>query len=202
MTTKKTRLAQLITDEQIKRGLSERDAAAEMGVIQQTFSAWKRGVVPRDNKLAGLTAFLKLTPEQMAELVDEAAASLGTTKLPRMGSFDTAREYGRIADRKEGKWKFDTSRTAIPSGRYAISMDTKCMEPALRLGTRVWADPGVFAKIGDEVMVHTSSGFAWIGVLAHWETGKATITRYQPEDWRRELDNVVAVHTIVLAERI
>lgn len=197
---KKTRLAQLITDEQIKRGLSERDAAAEIGVIQQTFSAWKRGVVPRDNKLATLSKFLKLTPEQMAELVDEAAASLGSTKLPRMGSFDTAREYGRIADRKEGKWRFDTSRTAIPSGRYAITMDTRAMEPALRLGTRVWADPGVFAKVGDEVMVHVASGFAWIGILEHWETGRAVITR--PDGWRRELDNVVAVHTIVLAERI
>lgn len=200
MTAKKTRLAQMIAAEQIKRGLNERDAAAHCGVIQQTFSAWKRGVVPRDNKLAGLTAFLGISPEMMDELVEEAAVSLGSTKLPRMGSFDTAREYGRIADRKDGKWKFDTSRTAIPAGRYAIQMDTKCMEPALRLGTRVWADPAVLTKAGDEVMVHTASGFAWIGVLEHYELGKATISR--PDGWRKELDNVVAVHTIVLAERI
>lgn len=200
MTPKKTRLATLISQEQIKRGLSERDAAAECGVIQQTYSAWKRGVVPRDNKLAGLTAFLGISPEAMDELIDEAAAEAVSTKLPRMGSFDTAREYGRIADRRDGKWKFDTSRTAIPAGRYAISMDTRAMEPALRLGTRVWADPAVLTKAGDEVMVHTASGFAWIGVLEHYELGRAAITR--PDGWRRELDNVVAVHTIVLAERI
>ena len=200
MTAKKTRLAQMIADEQIKRGLNERDAAALCGVIQQTFSAWKRGTVPRDNKLAGLTSFLGISPEMMSELIDEAAVSLGSTKLPRIGSFDTAREYGRIADRKEGKWKFDTSRTAIPAGRYAVTMDTRAMEPALRLGTRVWADPAVMARAGDEVMVHTASGFAWVGILEHWELGRAVITR--PGGWRRELDNVVAVHTIVLAERI
>ncbi len=200
MTAKKTRLAQAIAAKQIELGLNERDAAAKCQVIQQTFSAWKRGVVPRDNKLAALTAFLGVSPEEMGRLVDEAGAELGATKLPRMGSFDTAREYGRLADRKEGKWRFDTSRTAIPSGRYAITMDTRAMEPALRLGTRAWADPGVFARVGDEVMVHVASGFAWVGVLEHWETGRATITR--PDGWRRELDNVVAVHTIVLAERI
>lgn len=200
MTAKKTRLATLISQEQIKRGLNERDAAAECGVIQQTFSAWKRGVIPRDNKLAAIAAFIGVAPEMMDELIDEAAAEAVSTKLPRMGSFDTAREYGRIADRKEGKFKFDTSRTSIPAGRYAISMDTRAMEPALRLGTRVWADPAVLTKAGDEVMVHTASGFAWIGVLEHYELGRAVITR--PDGWRRELDNVTAVHTIVLAERI
>lgn len=200
MTAKKTRLAQMIADEQIKRGLNERDAAALCDVIQQTFSAWKRGVIPRDNKLAAITEFLHITPAAMDELIEEAKASIDSTKLPRMGSFATAREYGRIADRKEGKFKFNTSRTAIPAGRYMVTMDTKCMEPALRLGTRAWADPAVLTKAGDEVMVHTASGFAWIGVLEHYELGKAVITR--PDGWRKELDNVTAVHTIVLAERI
>lgn len=200
MTPKKSRLAQMIGAEQIKRGLNERDAAAACGVIQQTFSAWKRGVVPRDNKLSAITEFLGISPEAMSELIDEAGQEAVSSKLPRLGSFSAAREYGRVVDRKDGKWKFDTSRTAIPAGRYMVTMDTKAMEPALRVGTRVWADPAVFARVGDEVMVFVDSGFAWIGILEHWETGRATITR--PDGWRRELDNVVAVHAIVLAERI
>jgi transcriptional regulator with XRE-family HTH domain len=200
MPEKKTRLAQMITAEQVKRGFTDRQASDEVGVMQQTYSAWKRGAVPRPNKRAGLAAFLRISADMMAELADEAHESLGSTKLPRMGSFDTAREYGRVVDRKEGKYKFDTSRKAVPEGRYKIPIDTKCMEPALRVGTTAWADPGVFSKPGDEVMVHTAAGFSWIGILADWETGRATIAR--PDGWRRELDNVVAVHTIVLAERI
>lgn len=200
MTTKKTKLAAMISQEQIKRGMNERDAASECGVIQQTFSAWKRGVVPRDNKLAGVIKFLGISPETMTTLVDEAGHDTTKGKLARMGSFATTREYGKISDRKDGKWKFDTSRTSIPAGRYMVTMDTKCMEPALRLGTRAWVDPAVFARVGDEVMVHVASGFAWVGVLDHWETGKATIRR--PDGWRRALENVVAVHTIVLSERV
>lgn len=196
----KTRLATLISQEQIKRGMNERSAAEACGVIQQTFSAWKRGVVPRDNKLAAIASFLGITPEEMSKLVEEASTEATTAKLPRMGSFDHAREYGRLIDEAEGKWIFDTSRKAIPEGRYSIKVETRAMEPALRQGARVWADPGVTARAGDEVMVHVDGGFAWIGVLQHYEIGRASITR--PNGWRRDLDNVVAVHTIVLAERI
>ncbi len=200
MSEKKTHLAQMIAEEQVKKGLSEREAAAAMGVIQQTYSAWKRGVIPRDNKRQAVVDFLGISFERMQELVDQAAESIGATKLPRMGSFDLARQYGRVVDRKEGKYKFDTSRKAVPEGRYAIAVDTKVMEPALRVGTKAWIDPAVFSKPGDEVIVHTSVGFSWIGILEGFETGKATIT--QPNGERREINKVVAVHTIVLAERI
>lgn len=196
----KTRLATLIAAEQMRRGLTEREAATLCGVLQQTFSAWKRGVVPRDNKRQTLSTFLGISLDELNAAAADAESEQTTAKLPRIGSFDHARQYGRLIDEAEGKWTFDTSRKAVPEGRYSIQVDTRAMEPALRVGTRVWADPAVTARIGDEVMVHVDGGFAWIGVLQHYEIGRASITR--PNGWRRDLDNVVAVHTIVLAERI
>lgn len=196
----KTRLASLIAAEQMRRGLTEREAATLCGVLQQTFSAWKRGVVPRDNKRQTLSTFLGLSLNDLNAAVADAESEQTTAKLPRMGSFDTVRQYGRLDDEVEGRWIFDTSRKAVPEGRYSIQVETRAMEPALRQNTRVWADPSVTARVGDEVMVHVDGGSAWIGILEHWEIGKASISR--PNGWRRTIENVVAVHTIVLAERI
>lgn len=200
MTIKKTRLAQMITAEQTRRGIYERVAAVECGVSQQTFGGWKGGNIPRSNKHAALANFLGISFSTMDELIEEAEITNASAKIPHLSTFDTAREYGRVVDRKEGKFKFDTARKAVPTGRYLISMETNCMEPIFRVGTRVWIDPAVITREGDEVIVHTAGGFAWIGLLDHWELGRATISR--PSGWKRELDNVTAVHSIVLSERV
>jgi transcriptional regulator with XRE-family HTH domain len=200
MAISKTELAQAVLDRQEELAITESAAAKMCGASQQTFSAWKRGSIPRPLTRAALAEFLGISKDEMKRLITAAEASAASEKLPRLGSFSTSSEYGRMVDRKDGKYKFDTSRKAVPEGRYAISIDTKVMEPRLRVGTKAWIDPSVFARPGDEVVVHVNGGFSWIGVLESYETGHAMISR--PDGSKKELTNVAAVHTIVLAERI
>lgn len=190
----KTRLMQMLANEQKRRDWTDRQCAEFLGELQQTFSTWKRGSLPRLPK-PKLAAFLQISDDMLEELVDEARQSTGSTKLPRLAA---VREYGRIADRKTGRYKFDTTRKTVPEGRYMVSIDTKVMEPALHVGTKAWLDPTVWPKVGDEVMVITHAGVGWIGVLA--EFGQVVkLTRYNGEPVTA--DNVAAVHVIVLSER-
>lgn len=191
----------MLMREQSQRGLTDRQAAGEIGVLQQTFSTWKSGSVPRPNKYRAVADWLRISPDMMVELAEEAQQSTGNTKLPRL---DRAREYGRISDRKDGKFKFDpvnAGRKRIPEGRYSISIDTKVMEPALLVGTKAWLDPAVWPRVGNDVIVHAKGGVAWLGRLEKMGDGVAEISQYAG-DGSVTVKDVQAIHVVVLAERV
>ncbi|UYE95828.1 hypothetical protein KNLIENLN_00015 [Sinorhizobium phage NV1.1.1] len=198
-----SRLSQMLLNEQAKRGLTDYKAAKEIGVLQQTYSSWKHGSVPRPNRYAAIAGWLHISIDMARELCEEAVASTGNTKLPRVAP---VAEAGRVADRKEGKFKFDPgssggSGSRIPSSRYTVSVDTRVMEPALLVGTKAWLDPSVWPKVGNEVMVHGKGGIAWLGRLESLENGRAEISRYALGN-RITIDDVQAVHAVVLSERV
>jgi len=196
---KKTRLAQMIAAEQRNREQNDRQAAEAIGASQQTFHAWKRGTIPRPAFRPALAGWLRISPDMMDELCDEAVDSKGTTKLPKLG---LAREYGRVSDRKSGMFKFEpvnAGRKAIPEGRYSVVVDTKIMEPAFRVGCKVWLDPGAWPAVGDDVIVHSDGGRAWIGRLASWGGDEATLERYAGEPVT--VKPVRAVHVVTVAAR-
>ncbi|PDT86532.1 hypothetical protein CO676_02255 [Sinorhizobium sp. BJ1] len=189
----------MLLNEQAKRGLTDYKAAKEIGVLQQTYSSWKHGSVPRPNRYAAIAGWLHISIDMARELCEEAVASTGNTKLPRVDQ-----PAGRISDRKEGRFKFDPVNTGskrIPSSRYAISVDTKVMEPALLVGTKAWLDPAVWPQVGNEVIVHARGGVAWLGRLESLENGRAEISRYALGN-RITIDDVQAVHAVVLSERV
>lgn len=194
MPEKKTILAKMLIDEQKARGMTDREVAAELGVLQQTYSTWKANRVPRDKAHDAIAAFLRVSSARVAELADEASVPDET----HLSAYASARVYGRVSDRKEGKFKFDTSRKKVPEGRYAIVVDTKVMEPAFRVGLKAWLDPSVWPKVGDDVIAH-SRGVGWIGRLAELGT-VVRLERYSGEPV--EVKDVDAVHVIVLAERV
>ncbi|WP_245422910.1 hypothetical protein [Rhizobium sp. S9] len=187
--------------EQTKQGLTDREVAAKYDWLQQTFSRWKMGSLPRAHMFASIASFLNISPDMVRELVDEAAQSTGNTKLPV--AFSGVRTYGKVTDRKDGKYVFEAfnqGRKRIPEGRYAILIDTKVMEPALLVGTKAWLDPGSWPKPGNEVMVHAKGGAAWIGRLVSLAGDRAEIER--PAAGAMTIRDVEAVHVIVLSERV
>ncbi|QWY83254.1 XRE family helix-turn-helix protein [Rhizobium phage RHph_X2_25] len=195
-----SRLSQMLLNEQGRRGQTDREAAAEIGVLQQTYSAWKHKTIPRPNTFGPLAKFLNISIEMLEELCEEARESTGSTKLPRL---DKAREYGRVSDRKEGKFKFDpvnVGRKRIPEGRYTILVGTNVMEPALLYGTKAWLDPAVWPRVGNEVLVHSKGGVAWLGRLEALDNGRAEISQHG--GGRIVVDDVQAVHAVVLSERV
>lgn len=197
MPEKKSRLAQLIIDEQKSRGLTDRESAGEIDVLQQTYSTWKAGRIPREKTWPSLAKFLKMSEIDLRALIDDA--SVATGKIPPLTVYSNVRTYGRMADRKEAKLKFDTSRKNVPEGRYAVIVDTKIMEPALPVGCKAWLDPGIWPKPGHDVVAH-ARGNGWIGRLAKLENGNATLHRFGADPI--EIADVDAVHVIVLSERI
>lgn len=192
MPEKKTRLARMLVAKQKELGWTDMAISSQLGVLQQTYSSWKRGGVPRTPP-AGLAAFLGVTDDALLTMMKEARESSEGTAIPV-----AARVYGRISDRKTGKFKFDTSRKALPEGRYAVVIDTKVMEPALLVGTKAWLDPSVSPKIGHEVLVH-QRGIAWLGRLAEFgETVRLDRHNAPPIEVR----DVVAVHVVIASERV
>src|SRR5690606_25763655 len=85
----KTRLMQMLANEQKRRDWTDRQCAEFLGELQQTFSTWKRGSLPRLPK-PRLAAFLQISDDMLAELVQESRESTGSTKLPRLAA---VREY-------------------------------------------------------------------------------------------------------------
>ncbi|NKJ03097.1 hypothetical protein [Rhizobium sp. SG741] len=198
-----SRFAQMLLNEQTRRGLTDREIAEKHNWLQQTFSRWKMGSLPRPHMYASIANFLQIDTAIIRELVDEAKSSTGSSKLPKVGAFSTARAYGKVVDRKDGKYAFEAfnqGRKRIPEGRYAISIDTKVMEPALLVGTKAWIDPAVWPKPGNEVIVHAKSGAAWIGRLVSVADGQATLERLSAGTMT--VRDVEAVHVIVLSERL
>ena len=199
MPEKKSRLSQMIVAEQKKREFKDKQAYEALDVKQQTYSSWKRGVVPRPAMYPSIAAFLGVDESVVAELAQQAAQ---VENLNKLSAFVTARVYGTMSDRKEGKWKFqpiNDGRKRIPEGRYALIVDTKIMEPVFRVGTKIWLDPSRWPQQGDDVVVH-AGGMGWIGTFDSLENKKTTITRYGGASL--SVDNVEAIHVIVLSERV
>jgi transcriptional regulator with XRE-family HTH domain len=196
----RTRLARLIIEKQASR--TDREVAEQTGWLQQTFNRWKNGGVPRPDMYASLAEFLGVTRDEVEELVLDARQA-ESSPVPKSGIFNTAKTYGRVSDRKDGKYAFEAfnnGRKRIPDGRYWIEIDTKIMEPALPVGTRAWVDPAVWPRGGMEVIVHAKGGAAWLGRLQSLGDGTASLTRDAgPAVTIRDVE---AVHAIVLSERI
>jgi len=190
----------MLANEQTKQGMTDREVAAKYDWLQQTFSRWKNGSAPRQHMFASIAKFLNISTDMVAELVDEASQSTGNTKLA--AAYGSARVYGKVTDRKTGKYAFEAfnqGRKRIPEGRYAILIDTKVMEPALLVGTKAWLDPAIWPKPGNEVLVHAKGGVAWLGRLVTLADAQAIIEAGGKEMTIRDVE---AVHVIVLSERI
>ncbi|MEZ2132520.1 MULTISPECIES: hypothetical protein [unclassified Sinorhizobium] len=179
--------------------MTDREVADQYDWIQQTFSRWKIGSAPRQNAFASIADFLGISEDSVKEIVDEAA---DTTETP-LSVFTRVRTYGRVTDRKDGKYVFEAfnqGRKRIPEGRYAIVIDTKVMEPALPIGAKAWLDPAIWPRPGHEVMVHAKGGYGWVGRLMSIADRQATIDRYAGGSLT--IRDVEAVHVIVLSERV
>ncbi len=200
----KTRFAQMLANEQARHGLTDREVAEAHGWLQQTFSRWKLGSLPRKHMFAEIAKFLNISTDMVEELVEEATESTGNTKLS--AAYGPTRVYGKVVDRKEGKYAFEPynmGRKRIPEGRYSILVDTKVMEPALLVGTRAWVDPSVWPQVGMEVLVHAKGGAAWLGKLVSLADRTAEIERYAaPGREKMTVRDVEAVHVVVLSERV
>lgn len=192
-----SRLSQMLKNEQARRELTDYAVSKGIGVLQQTYSSWKHGSLPRPNKYAALAGWLGVSIDMVAELVDEAKVSTGN---PPSVEAELPATIGRVSDRKEGRYKFDSvDGKRFPTSRYAVEVGTNVMEPALLYGTKIWLDPGIWPKVGNEVMVHARGGVAWLGKLLSMGDGKAEV---ENAAGRHAVENVDAVHVVVLAERV
>ncbi len=201
MPPKKSRFAMLLAERQRALHMTERAVAEKYGWVQQTYSAWKRGTLPRPDVRDAIADFLGLTREEVDKLCEEAIERAA----PGIGVFDTAQQHGKVSDRKEGRFKFEPIQhgygvSYIPRGRYFVRIETNVMEPVLLYGTRAWVDPAVWPKPGNEVIVHGAKGTAWIGRLEAVEGQKVRLSRYGLPDV--VVDSHEAIHVIVLAERV
>ncbi|WP_247750174.1 hypothetical protein [Rhizobium sp. 16-449-1b] len=191
-----SRLSQMLTAEVKRRQISEIKIADEFGWAPQTFNTWKHGVVPRQNWFVALSNFLNIPMSDVEMLVEEARTSTGNTKLPKIDPV-----FGKVSDRKDGKFAFPAEHgQRFPLGRYAIRVDTKVMEPALLVGTKAWLDPSIWPQTGNDVLVHTKSGAAWIGQLAAIENNTAKLHRHAAKEI--VVSEIEAIHVIVLSERL
>jgi hypothetical protein len=184
----------MIQAERERRKLPLRVIAEELTAIhgshvsQQNVSNWIRKRVPDDVFHPTIAKWLGLTREELRAAFDDAAPD----------PFAGVPLLGKIANRKLGKWRF----RSVPTAPYAMRIDTRVMEPGLPVGGRVLAAPAR-PVVGNEVIAHTADGLAWVGVwqgigVRKGEDGK--LQRYNGE--LVTLANVVAVHPILLSERI
>lgn len=191
-----TKLARAIAKRQDELGLTDRVAAEKLSTLQQTFSTWKRGTIPRQPVHAALSAWLGISIDELDQMIEEAKTEAPAINLT---TFANARQYGKIADRKTGKFRFGTGRHRVPSGRYQMRVDTKVMDPIFLVGSTIWLDPAIPAQIDNDVVVH-AEGFGWIGCLVGWDAAGARLERNNGEDML--VPNVEAIHVIVLSSRV
>jgi len=182
-----SRLTQMLDRTYKASGLSTIQIGKKFGWSQQSFYNWMQGSIPRPQMFGPIADFLGISLDMVEELVDEAKASTGNTKIPPLA-------LGKVTDRKDGRFHFGD----VPVGRYAFRVDTKIMEPSLIMGGLAWAQWGGWPQPGNEVLVH-AGGSAWIGTFVGVDNGVATIDR---ATGRREIKNVEAVHVVVLSERV
>ena len=184
--------------------MADRAVAAELSAIhgksisQQTYNAWKKGRVPTDAYATTLAQWLDLPVEDVAAAMETDRAAGGPSRVSAFTSLAYVAERGKIADRKDGKYRF-AGRRPVPEGRYVMQVDTKVMEPIFHVGTQIWLDPALMARPGNEVVVH-SDGFGWLGVLQEWNGTAAKIDR--PGAGPLEIKGVDAIHVVILSSRV
>ena len=201
-------ISQKLSEKQIALAAVDRTVAAELSKIhgahggkaisQQTYHAWKKGRVPTDSYTTTLSRWLDLPVEEIAAMLAADRAAGGPSRIQSFTSLAYVAERGKIADRKEGKYRFAGTRP-VPEGRYVMQVDTKVMEPIFHVGTQIWLDPAPMARPGNEVIVH-SGGFGWLGVLHEWNGTTAKINR--PAAGPLEIKGVDAIHVVILSSRV
>ncbi|MBB6299956.1 XRE family transcriptional regulator [Rhizobium leucaenae] len=205
MTGGKSRFSQMLIDRQKQAGMTDKQIADRYNWIQQTFNRWKIASLPRKNMFPSIANFLGITPEEVERLVEDAATTENAVK--NVSIFGMANIHGAVSDRKTGKYKFrrpGRHATAIPTGRYAIMIQTEVMMPALVAGSKAWVDPSVTPRLGNDVMVHADGGKAWVGQLrgAGKRGGTTEVTITQHAAGTMVIRDVQAIHVIVLSERV
>jgi phage repressor protein C with HTH and peptisase S24 domain len=203
MIKRKSRLAMMIAERQHSQNLTDRAISERYGWVQQTFSKWKSGHVPSQKVRDSIADFLGVTRDEVDRLCDAAKAEVAEKN--DIALFGQAHERGKVADRKEGRFKFDPVNVGyglhnIPYGKYMVRVETNVMEPVLLYGCRVWLDTRVFPKPGNEVIVHGPRGVAWIGRLVSIDGDKARLQQYgRPDPFEVAFE---AIHPVILAERL
>lgn len=201
-----SQLSQMIVNKQRERGLRDREVADALSALfgrtisQQTYNSWKKGRIPTDAYTSTLSQWLEMSVDDFSAAMDEARAST-SHGLPSATAIYQAAQYGKIADRKEAKYRFEAynmGRRRIPEGRYMMAVDTKAMEPIFHVGTRIWIDPTIAPLPGHEVVVH-ADGYGWLGVLKA-QAGEVILER--PGAGSVTVKNVEAIHVVVLSSRI
>ncbi len=199
-----SKISQKLSEKQIALAAVDRAVAAELSTIhgktisQQTYNAWKKGRTPTDAYTSTLAQWLELPVDEIAEMLAADRAAGGPSRIPSFTSLAYVAERGKIADRKDGKYRFAGTRP-VPEGRYVMQVDTKVMEPIFHVGTQIWLDPAPMARPGNEVVVH-AGGFGWLGVLHEWNGATAKINR--PAAGPLELKGVDAIHVVILSSRV
>jgi len=145
---KKTRLAQMLLNEQIKLGLSEAEIGSRYGWSKQAFNSWKSGVVPRRQMYADLAKFLRISVEDLADLASEAVISTGKTKLPDLGAPIMGRGTGDFVVLEE--FASGYARPAV-DGCFAIRVD----------GMHMWVNPRMRPVDGNTVLLRAGRLVAW-----------------------------------------
>jgi len=146
-----SRLAQMIKNEQARRGATDYRAAQQIGVLQQTFSAWKSGSIPRPSKFEAVSQWLQISIDMMQELADEAKQSTGNTKLPDMGAPLLGR--GTAAALTIDRFPIGHAKPSI-EGCYAIRVDNRTL----------WVNPNITPAKGNTVVLRSNG----TGSIAIW----------------------------------
>lgn len=197
---KKT-LAQMLADKQEAVDATDREVAEIIGVMQQTYSTWKHGRVPGRAWHERICDFLDVSIDELKILMKEQKNA--ETQVLRLPDFYKATEYGVVTSPEYGEFLFEpvnAGRKRIPEGRYMVIVNTDVMEPAILNESPCWIDISIWPAAGREVMVHKTGGVAIIGQLVSTTGRGATIKHLNPER-TIEIDDVLAVHTIVLSQR-
>jgi hypothetical protein len=148
---KRTRLAQMIINEHIRSGLTERELATRHGFSQQALQTWKKGAVPRPVMFPALASYLNISVDQVAELAEEAKISSGNTKLPELGAPVMGSGAGNAIN--IDKFASGYAKPAV-GGTYAVRVDGKLM----------WVNPRLAPRDGNTVLLRTGSS----GRLSTW----------------------------------
>lgn len=146
-----SRLSQMLLNEQAKRGLTDYKAAKEIGVLQQTYSSWKHGSVPRPNRYAAIAGWLHISADMVRELAEEAGVSSANTKLPNIGAPLMGR--GSATALTLDKLPIGFAKPEI-SGCYAVRID----------GRNMWVNPNITPADGNTVILRSDGQ----GRIAQW----------------------------------
>lgn len=116
MTEEIETLADMLKREQARRGLTDRQAAADVGAKQQTYNSWKRGTEPRPEYHTGIARFLRMKVGKLRIMLAEIKAPIEENreevKLGAPGSsvLITRRGGGAVVVRStETGFEIDTS---------------------------------------------------------------------------------------------